>query len=100
MFLKSVIQEHVIHIKNKVCTDLIKVTVEPIVNDRVKVFKSAPMECIEGFSACPCPLKPGIHLVIVFNLKQEVWCGCRKSFTFCQVAKLSILKEISKAILI
>lgn len=70
---------------------LVEVAVQPIVNDGVKVFQTAPVECIEDVSAFPRLLKPGVHLITVLQLKQEVRHRRRKPIVFRQVAKFGIL---------
>lgn len=46
--------------------------VQPVVNNGVKVLQAAPVECIEDVSLSSGLLKPGIHLIAVLQLKQEV----------------------------
>lgn len=70
---------------------LVEVTVQPIVNDRVKVLQAAPVECIEDVPSRSRLLKPGVHLIAVLQLKQEVWHGRRNPFIFRQVTKFGIL---------
>lgn len=77
-------------------TDLVEMTVETIVDDRVKVLKAAPVERVEDVSACPCLLKPGVHLITVLQLKQEVWYRRRYPFIFRQVTKIGVLVEIKQ----
>lgn len=69
---------------------------QPIVNDRVKVLQAAPVECIEDVSACPRLLKPGVHLVTVLHLKQEVWHWRRNPLIFRQVTQFGILVKIEE----
>ena len=76
------------------CTNLVEVTVQPAVNDGVKVLQAAPVECIEDFSAFPRLLKPGVHLITVLQLKQEVGHRGRNPLIFRQVTKFGILEEI------
>lgn len=71
-------------------------TVQPIVNDRVKVLQAAPVERIEDVSACPRLLKPGIHVITVLQLKQEVRHRRRNPFIFRQVTKICVLVEIKE----
>lgn len=71
-------------------------TVQAIVNDRVKVLQAAPVECIEDVSVCPRLLKPGVQLITIFQLKQEVWHGCRNPFIVRQVTKFGILVTIEE----
>lgn len=78
------------------CTNLVEMTVETIVDDRVKVLQAAPVKCIEDVSACPCLLKPGVHLITVLQLKQEVWCRRRCPIIFRQVTKIGVLVEIKQ----
>lgn len=67
---------------------------QPIVNDRVKVFQAAPVECIEDVSAFSRLLKPGVHLIAVLQLEQEVGHRRRNPFIFSQVTKFGILVKI------
>lgn len=65
--------------------------VQPIVNDGVKVLQAAPVECIEDVSFPPGLLKPGVHLIAVLQLKQEVGHGRGDPFIVCQVAETGVL---------
>lgn len=67
---------------------------QPIVNDRVKVLQAAPVECIEDISAFPRLLKPGVHLIAVLQLKQEVRYRSSNLCVFRQFTKISVLVEI------
>jgi hypothetical protein len=53
--------------------DLVEVTVEAVMKDRVEVLQPAPVECIEEVSVRACLLEARVHLVAVLQLKQEVW---------------------------
>lgn len=77
-------------------TNFVEMTVQPIVNDRVKVLQAAPVERIEDVSACPRLLKPGIHVITVLQLKQEVRHRRRNPFIFRQVTKICVLVEIKE----
>lgn len=76
------------------CTNLVEVAVQPIVNDRVKVFQAAAVECIEDVSTFPRLLKPGVHLIAVLQLKQEVGHRRRKPIVVRQVTEFGILVKL------
>lgn len=71
-------------------------TVQSIVNDRVKVFQAASVESIEDIPVCPHLLKSGVHLITVLQLEQEVWPCRRALWIFGQFAKIGILVEIEE----
>lgn len=79
--------------KNVRCTDLVEVTVQPVVNNRVKILQAASMKRIEHISACPGLLEPGVHLIRVFQLKQEIWDGGRDVLIFRQFKKIRELES-------
>lgn len=70
---------------------LVEVTLQPAVNDGVEVLQAAPVECIEDVSAFPRLLKPGVHLITVLQLEQEVGHRSRNPLIFRQVTKFGIL---------
>lgn len=74
------------------CTDLVEVAVQPVVNNRVKILQAAPVERIEDVSARPGLLEPGVHLVRVFQLKQEIRHGSRSVLVFRQFKKIGQLE--------
>lgn len=78
-----------------VCINLVQVTVQPVVDDGVKILQAASVKCIENISACPGLLEPGVHLIRVFQLKQEIWHRGRNLLVFRQFKKICEL-EIKK----
>lgn len=74
------------------CINLVQVTVQPVVNNRVKILQAASVKCIENISACPGLLEPGVDLIRVFQLKQEVWHGGRKLLVSSQFKKICELE--------
>lgn len=74
------------------CINLVQVTVQPVVNNRVKILQAASVKCIENISACPGLLEPGVHLIRVFQLKQEIWHRGRDLLTFSQFKKICELE--------
>ena len=75
--------------------NLVQVTVQPVVKNRVKILQAASVKCIENISACPGLLEPGVHLVRVFQLKQEIWHGGRNlvSSQFKKICELEMKKH-------
>lgn len=68
-------------------------TVQPVVNNGVKVLQAASVKCMENLSACPGPLEPGVHLIGVLQLKQKVWHGGRNLLVFSQFEEISELES-------
>lgn len=66
---------------------------KPVVNDGVKVLQAASVKCIENISACPGLLEPGVHLVRVLQLKEEIWHGGRNLLVFSQFKKICELES-------
>ena len=54
------------------------------------------MECIEYVSSFSRSLKPGVHVIRVLQLKEEVGHGSRDPFIFRQVTKFGILVRIEQ----
>lgn len=69
----------------------VEMAVQPVVNDGVKVLQAATVECIEDVSLPSGLLKPGVHLIAVLQLKQEVGHGRGDAFIVCQVAETGVL---------
>lgn len=76
----------------KIC-DLyfVEMAVQPVVNDGVKVLQAAAVECIKDVSLSSGLLEPGVHLVAVLQLKQEVWHRRDNAFILRQVTETSVL---------
>lgn len=74
-------------------TDLVEVAVQPVVNDGVEILQAAPVERVEDVSARPGLLEPGVHLVRVFQLKQEIWHGSRGFLVLRQFKKICQLES-------
>lgn len=74
------------------CINLVQVTVQPVVDDGVKILQAASVKCIENISACPGLLEPGVHLIRVFQLKQEIWHRGRNLLVFSQFKKICELE--------
>lgn len=74
-------------------THLVEVAVQPVVNNRVKILQAAPVERVEDVSARPGLLEPGVHLVRVFQLKQEIWHGGGSFLVFRQFKKVCQLES-------
>lgn len=74
------------------CINLVQVTVQPVVNNRVKILQAASVKCIENISACPGLLEPGVYLIRVFQFKQEIWHGGRKLLVSSQFKKICELE--------
>lgn len=67
-------------------------TVEPVVNNGVKILQAASVKCIENISACPGLLEPGVHLIRVFQLKQKIGHGGRNLLVFSHFKKVCVLQ--------
>lgn len=78
------------------CTDFVEMAVQPVVNDGVEVLQAAPVECIEDVSFSPGLLKPGVHLIAVLQLKQEVGHGRGDPLVLRQVTKIGVLTEMDR----
>ena len=76
-----------------VTSDLVEVTVEAVMKDRVEVLQPAPVECVEEVAARACLLKACIHLVTVLQLKQEVWNRRGDALVLSQVTQPGVLAE-------
>lgn len=74
------------------CIHLVQVTVQPVVDDRVEILQAASVKRIENLSACPGLLEPGVHLIRVFQLKQEIWHRGRNLLVFSQFRKICELE--------
>lgn len=66
---------------------------QPVVNNRVKILQAAPVERMEDVSARPGLLEPGVHLIRVFQLKQEIWHGSRGFLVSRQFKKICELES-------
>lgn len=75
------------------CADLVEVAVQPVVNNGVKILQAAPVKRIEDVSARPGLLEPGIHLIGVLQLKQEIWHRSRTLLRSRQVKKVCELES-------
>lgn len=68
-------------------------TVQPVVNNGVEILQAASVKCIEDVSARPGLLEPGVHLIRVFQLKQEIWHGGRNFLVFRQFKNICELES-------
>lgn len=72
-------------------TYFVEMAVQPVVYNGVKVLQAAPVECIEDVSLSSGLLKPGVHLIAVLQLKQEVGHRRGNPFILCQVTDAGVL---------